>query len=88
MNPATIPCPRRFRRIHDRVLSRDLEWFAHHPGATSYDRVLVPGEMWPITPADLDGADRVKVFLIRPGFRARLPYNSASGQPPEEGAPR
>ncbi len=83
-----IACPRRYRRIHDRVLARDLQHFARHPGVTAYDRVLVPGETYPLTVADLGDVDRVRVLLVRPGYRARLFYNSATGQPAEEGATR
>ena len=84
MSAVTIPCPRRYRRIHDRVLARDLEWFARHPGETQFDRVYVPGEAWPVTAETLGDVDRVRVYLLRPGFRARAYYNSAKGGPVSE----
>jgi hypothetical protein len=73
----TVACPRRFRRIHERVLEKDLDYFRRHPGETAYTRPYVPGELWPVALTDVAA---VRVLLLRPGYRARIPIAERAAQ--------
>jgi len=65
--------PACFRRIKERVATRDREWFSAHPGKSCYVRLYVPREFWPNQPPD--GSDVVVLErLVVPGFRLREPF--------------
>jgi hypothetical protein len=79
MIQGAVPVPRRCRRLQERVLARDLEYFARHPDARSYDRPFVPGETWPLAATDLADVTSVRVMRVtldgRP-YRARLFFDA------------
>ena len=61
-----VHIPRRFRRLRDRVMKRDAEFFARHPGVKEYKRPYVPGETWPVH------SDAVTAVRMAPGYRVRM----------------
>ena len=62
--------PRRYRRLIDRVMQQDREYFERHPEATERVRPYVPGEVWPLHHLD---ATHVLVTQLAPGIRTWLP---------------
>jgi hypothetical protein len=65
-----ITPPRRYRRLIDKVMDRDRDYFERHPDDESYVRPHVPGEFWPLACPE---ATHVVVYLYGPGVRLRLP---------------
>jgi hypothetical protein len=62
--------PERYRAIIDAVSQRDREWFARHPGQTSFRRAYVPGETWP---AHFEKVTEVEVLWVADWLRLRRP---------------
>lgn len=73
----TIDRPPCHQRALDRAVEQDRRYFAANPTATEYVRRYVPGEFYPLLPADVR---RVLVTQLAPGFRMRSPIFDSGRQ--------
>jgi hypothetical protein len=83
------PMPERFRRIMDRVMDFDREWFLAHPEHDRFVRDLVPGEflnenadanMTLVTNFGVHGRIRAPILEIAPSRNGYMSIFEPSGR--------
>lgn len=60
--------PKKYEKIIDDTMDKDILYFKEHPEATEYERDLVDGEFFPIR---YPPGTRVRVVQMVPGLRQR-----------------